>query len=230
MTIRSTFALGAVALVFSTSASAEVRRCDASLGWETTGGNVKGSITAFTGAGECGSSAVANRCRERAREAIERCVRTQYERRWDHHPINSDGSQSPDFDRNPPEACVRGANIEGYSLKMDCWTEHKDGVNPVRVCHNASGQESTVPEQFRAGVVNVSTAGDIKSALETSVCCFKDFGLQKFPDEKRVHVRLIAQSSSGNDPQKVCNMRLELEDDYEINCQRIRESVCKKKK
>jgi hypothetical protein len=79
-----------------------------------------------------------------------------------------------------------------------------------------------------AGVVNVSTAGDIKRALETSVCCFKDHGQQTFPNEEDVHVRLIAQSSSGNDPQNKCNMRLELEDDYKINCKSIRESVCRK--
>jgi hypothetical protein len=37
MTIRSTFALCALAFVVATPASAEVRHCDASLGWETTG-------------------------------------------------------------------------------------------------------------------------------------------------------------------------------------------------
>ena len=226
MSIRSTFALAALALVVATPASAEVRRCNASLGWETTGGSLKGSIIGFTGVGECGNSSVANRCRVRAREAIERCVRTQYERRWQHHPINSDGSPSPDFDRNPPEACLRAANIEGYSLKKDCWTRGKNGTNPVRVCHNETGEEAA--PDYQADVVNVSTAGDIKRALETSVCCFKDHGLQKFPNEEEVHVRLIVQSSSGNDPQKKCNMRLELEDDYEINCKRIRESVCRK--
>lgn len=228
MTIRSTFVLGALALVVATPASAEVRHCDASLGWETTGGSLKGSIIGFTGAGECGNSSVANRCRGRAREAIERCVRTQYERRWEHHSINSDGSPSPNFDRSAPEACLRAANIEGYSLKKDCWTRRKDGTNSVRVCHNESGEE-TVPTFIDPDdVENVSTAGDIKRALETSVCCFKDYGLQKFPDEEDVHVRLIARSSSGNDPQKVCNMRLELEDDYKINCKSIRESVCRK--
>jgi hypothetical protein len=230
MAIQSAFMLTVLALVLAAPTSAEVRRCDASLGWETTGGNVKGSITAFTGVGECGSKSVANRCRERAREAIERCVRTQYERRWENHPINSDGSSSPDFDRNPPEACTRGANIEGYSLKKDCWTKHIDDANPVRICHNESGQEMKVPKHIdRAGILNVSTAGDIKSALETSVCCFTDHGLQKFPNERDVHVRLIARSSSGNDPQKKCNMQLELEDDYKIDCVRIRENVCRKK-
>lgn len=229
MTIQSALVLAALALVLATPASAEVRRCDASLGWETTGGNLKGTITGFTGVGECGSSAVANRCRERAREAIERCVRTQYERRWEHHPFNSDGSPSPDFDRNPPEACVRGTNIEGYSLKKDCWTKHPEGANKVRVCHNETGQEKFSSEDIEPhGIVNVSTAGDIKRALETSVCCFKDHGLQTFPNEEAVHVRLIAQSSSGNDPQRKCNMRLELEDDYEINCKRIRENLCRK--
>jgi hypothetical protein len=76
--------------------------------------------------------------------------------------------------------------------------------------------------------VTVSTAGDIKRALETSVCCFRDHGLQQFPNVEDVHVRLIARASSGNDPQNVCNMRLELEDDYKINCKQIRESVCRK--
>ena len=78
------------------------------------------------------------------------------------------------------------------------------------------------------GVVTVSTAGDIKRALETSVCCFKDHGLQQFPNVAAVHVRLIARASSGNDPQNVCNMRLELENDYEINCTSIRQNVCRK--
>jgi len=228
MTIRSTFALGALALAVATPASAEVRRCDASLGWETTGGSLKGSIIGFTGAGECGNASVANRCRERAREAIERCVRTQYERRWEHHPINSSGAPSPNFDRSAPEACLGAANIEGYSLKKDCWTRRKDGTNSVRVCHNETGEETVPTFIDPADVVNVSTAGDIKRALETSVCCFKDHGLQKFPNEEDVHVRLIAQSSSTNDPQNVCNMRLELEDDYKINCKSIRQSVCRK--
>ena len=228
MSFRSTFALAALALVVATPASAEVRRCNASLGWETTGGSLKGSIVGFTGAGECGNSTVANRCRTRAREAIKRCVRTQYERRWEHHPFNSDGSPSPGFDRRPPEACLRAANIEGYSVKKDSWTRRKDGTNSVRVCHNVSGQE-TVPSFIDpGGVVTVSTAGDIKRALESSVCCFKDHGLQRFPDEEDVHVRLIAQSSSGNDPQKKCNMRLQLEDDYKIDCKRIRERLCRK--
>jgi hypothetical protein len=226
--IRPTFALAALALVAAAQASAEQRRCNASLGWETTGGSLKGSIIGFTGVGECGSSSVANRCRVRAREAIERCVRTQYERRWQHHPINSDGSQSPGYDRNPPEACLRGANIEGYSLKLDCWTRRTDGANPVRVCHNEDGRQRVPSFIDPDGVVTVSAAGDIKSALETSVCCFKDHGLQKFPNEEKVHVRLIARASSGNDPQKQCNMRLELEDDYEIDCKRVRETVCRK--
>jgi hypothetical protein len=229
MTIRSTFALGALALVVATPASAETRRCDASLGWETTGGSLKGGIIEFTGVGECGNASVANRCRERAREAIENCVRTQYQRRWEHHPINSTGAANPNYDRSPPEACTRGANIENYSLKKDCWTKHKDGVNSVRVCHNLSGNETTLPDFIlQEDVLTVSTAGDIKRALETSVCCFRDHGLQQFPDAKAVHVRLIARASSGNDPQKVCNMRLELEDDYVINCESIRQNVCRK--
>lgn len=229
MTIRSTLALGALALVVATPASAETRRCDASLGWETTGGSLKGGIIEFTGVGECGNASVANRCRERAREAIESCVRTQYQRRWEHHPINSTGAANPNYDRSPPEACTRGANIENYSLKKDCWTEHKDGVNSVRVCHNLSGTETRPSWVEEKDVVTVSTAGDIKRALETSVCCFRDHGLQQFPDVKDVHVRLIAQASSGNDPQNVCNMRLELEDDYKINCKDIRERVCLQK-
>lgn len=228
MSIRLTLAFAALALVVATSASAEARRCNASLGWETTGGSLKGSIIGFTGVGECGNSSVANRCRVRAREAIERCVRTQYERRWEHHPINSAGSPSPNFDRNPPEACVRAANIEGYSLKKDCWTSRKDGTNSVLVCHNDTGQEPVPTFIDPDDVVNVSTAGDVKRALETSVCCFRDHGLQKFPNEQDVHVRLIAQSSSGNDPQNKCDMRLVLEDDYKINCKSIRESVCRK--
>lgn len=220
--------LVATAMVIATPASAVVRHCDASLGWETTGGSLKGSIISFTGAGECGSRRVANRCRDRAREAIDRCVRTQWERRWEHHHINSDGSPSPNFDRSPPEACLRAANIEGYSLKKDCWTRRKDGTNSVRVCHNQTGEE-TVPTYIDSDdVVTVSTAGDIKRALETSVCCFKDHGLQTFPNEERVHVRLIAQASSGNDPQRRCSMRRVLWDDYKINCKRIRESVCRK--
>lgn len=228
MTIRSTFALGALALVVAMPASAEQRRCDASLGWETTGGNLKGGIIEFTGVGECGNDSVANRCRERAREAIESCVRTQYARRWEHHPINSTGAPSPNYDRSAPEACTRGANIENYSLKKDCWTRRIDGTNSVRVCHNESGG-GTVPSYIDPnGVVTVSTAGDIKRALETSVCCFKDHGLQQFPDVQDVHVRLIARASSSNDPQNVCNMRLELEDDYKINCKDIRERVCRK--
>jgi hypothetical protein len=228
MIVRSTFALGALALVVAMPASAEQRRCDASLGWETTGGSLKGGIIEFTGVGECGNDSVANRCRERAREAIESCVRTQYQRRWEHHPMNSTGAPNPNYDRSPPEACVRGANIENYSLKKDCWTRRKDGTNSVRVCHNESGNE-TVPSFIDpAGVVTVSTAGDIKRALETSVCCFRDHGLQQFPNVEDVHVRLIARASSGNDPQNVCNMRLELEDDYKINCKQIRESVCRK--
>lgn len=229
MTIRSTFALGALVLVAATPASAEVRRCNASLGWETTGGNLMGGIIEFTGVGECGNASVANRCRERAREAIESCVRTQYARRWEHHPINSTGAPDPNYDRSAPEACTRGANIENYSLKKDCFTKHAEVENSPRVCHNVSGDEKVDDHIDPTGVVNVSTAGDIKRALETSVCCFKDHGLQTFPNVKDVHVRLIARASSGNDPQNACNMRLELEDDYKIDCESIRQNVCRKK-
>ena len=175
MTIRSTFALGALALVVATPASAETRRCDASLGSvRPTGGSLKGGIIEFTGVGECGNDLVANRCRERAREAIESCVRTQYQRRWEHHPINSTVRRIriTTAARRKPARVAR--DIENYSLKKDCWTKHKEGVNSVRVCHNLSGDE-TVPSFIdKADVVTVSTAGDVKRALETGVSRFRD--------------------------------------------------------
>lgn len=234
---RITLILSVFLILFSLTmfmpapASAAVRRCNASLGWETTGGNVKGGIIGFTGVGKCGNS-VPNRCRTRASAAIERCVRTQYERRWEHNPINSNGSPSPGFDRSPPEACLRAANIENYSLKKDCWTRRINDENSVLTCHNISGSESSVPDYIDPnGVVNVSTAGDVKSALETSVCCFNrqrvPWGVD-FPDPEDVHVRLIAQSSSGNDPQRKCNQRIVLSDNYKINCKRVRENICKR--
>jgi hypothetical protein len=212
-------------LLVAGPASAETRRCNASLGWETTGGSLRGAIDSFKGVGECGSPAVANRCRTRAREAVERCVQTQWERRWEHHPINSDGTPSPGFDRSPPEACLLAANIEGYSLKKDCWTERKDGANARNICHNAQAHSSNIREE---DIITVSTGGDIKSALETEVCCFFENGTHEFSNNEEVHVRLIAQASSGNDPQKKCNMRRVLSDDYKINCTRVRQSVCRR--
>ena len=78
-------------VLFTTQVGATTRHCDANYVWETTGGSIRGSFGAFKGKGECGQS-VPNRCRIRARNAIERCAKVHWEKRWD---------------RKVPEACIQ---------------------------------------------------------------------------------------------------------------------------
>lgn len=213
---RQIVILAALAFFVAAPASAATRHCDATYLWETTGGSL-GPVPfgEFRARGGCGNN-VPNRCRIRARQAAESCIKTQWERRWEHHPIHSDGTQDVGFDRNSPEACTQGNNVLDYDLTTVCATERKDGLNANRVCHSEA-HPSNIAERK-----TVATKGDIKSALETEVCCkFRD-GLHEFKNERDVHVRLLARIS-GN---KNCPKNLALSSDYKINCKRVRETIC----
>ncbi|MDJ0592296.1 MAG: hypothetical protein QNJ72_20270 [Pleurocapsa sp. MO_226.B13] len=199
--------------VFMTaSASAAVRRCDATYEWQTTGGTIgPKSFGKFTAKGECGSTAP-NNCRDRAREAAQRCIGTQWERRWQHYEFNPDG-----FDSNAPEACLEAANIEDYDLTTKC-DKRKDNFDPKAICHKNVNKSNAIP-------VTVARKGDIKAALEARVCCIFEEGKYQFPNNEDVHVRLSAHtwSNSGN---KRCRSNQDLSSDYKIDCTRVRKSVC----
>lgn len=211
------FALFAIAI--TSQASAAERRCNAAIVWETTGGSVKGTLDTFTGVGKCGRT-VPNRCRKRARAAIERCAKTHYDRRWTHYPTDNRGSPTPSYDRNPPEACTRGAGIEGYTMRKRCEKHPTDGR---RICNNSAAGQNV--RQGRA-FVEVSKPGNIKHALEASVCCFKDHGLKRYQNPNKVHVRLKALASSSNNNNRHCKLNTLLEDNYVINCTNVRANLC----
>lgn len=204
--------------VFMTApASAVERRCDATYEWQTTGGTI-GPIRfgEFTARGECGTT-VPNRCRIRAREAAQRCIGTQWERRWQHHRFNPDGTLNVAFDPNPPEACLEAANIENYDLTTICT---KPLHNRQDICFEVL-DTSLNPQN-----IPLNSRGDIKTALEAEVCCKYEQGQRQFPDNENVRVRLSARtsSSSGNEN---CRGNQNLSSDYKIDCNRVRESVCR---
>ena len=216
------FFLAALGLVAASASDAAERNCDGAIVWETTGGSVSGTLDQFTGTGRCGDT-VPNRCRTRARAAIESCARTHWERRWTHYPTDNQGAPTPDYDRDPPEACTSGAGITGYTMRKRC---EKHPTDESRVCNNEGlGQHVRAGRQF----VEVSKAGNIKDALEASVCCFRRHGLEgpgDYPNPSKVHVRLKVLASNSAQSQH-CRLNVELEDDYEINCSRVRETLCR---
>lgn len=222
--LRYTFILMALVIFIESDASAAERRCDGAIVWETTGGTVKGTLDQFTGVGKCGDS-VPNRCRKRARAAIEQCAKTQYSRRWEHYPTDNRGVPTPDYDRAVPEACLGAAGIEGYTMQKFC---EKHPTDNNRVCNNeADGRRKNTSHDF----VEVSKPGNIKHALEASVCCLKGHGIhpvsggRDYSNPSKVHVRLKVLASN-RDSNKHCKLNVELEDDYIIDCTSVRANLC----
>lgn len=138
--------------------------------WQTTGGSI-GPIAFgdFTARESCGA-ATASSCRERARESAARCMRTQWENRWIHHPRKPNGKPNRFYKNSPPRACLNASQVSGYDL-----SKTKFGTK-------------------------LASAGDIKSRLEAEVCCLYGNGAYQYKNNERVHVRLIAhtKSSGGN--------------------------------
>jgi len=213
-----------VGFFVSTSLSADVvRRCDADFLWQTTGGSI-GPIPfgEFTARGNCGSKTVANRCRKRARAAAVQCMRTQWEKRWKHHPRKPNGEINTAYDAGPPEACLNAAKVEGYDLSIDCPTMRITGQHPNRdVICDLDAHPNNIAES-----VKLASSGDIKSRLEAEVCCLYKLGAHQFSNNEEVHIRLIARtkSSSGN---KNCKNNEVLSSNYKINCTEVREQYCR---
>ena len=214
MVKRITLILSAVLILFSLTvfmiapASAAVRRCDARYEWQTTGGSI-GPIRfgEFTAKGECGSTAP-NKCRDRARKAAKSCIKQQWDNRWNYY------QQNPDI---IPQRCSEANNIENYDLTTVC--VKRQGGNPQGICFNVIDSSVAAPPLILA------RRGDIKSALETRVCCKFEQGRYEFPNNQDVHVRLSARtlSSSGNNR---CSHNEVLSSDYKIDCTRVRRNVC----
>ncbi|WP_135501105.1 hypothetical protein [Roseovarius aestuariivivens] len=209
-----------VLITFTTPpAFAESRHCDAGYLWETTGGTFGGWLDGFSARGSC-PAINPNKCRTQAKSRAVRCMRTQWENRWSHHPFNRDGTQDDGYTRDAPEACLAAAEIKGYDLTRTCVQERKDGHDPAAICHDGVHPTNVKKQKV------VATRGDVKSALETQVCCFFREGKYQFQNNASVHVRLVAITNSGNDPQKKCSSRRTLTDDYVIDCNRVRAQVC----
>lgn len=197
------------------------RSCNAEYQWQSTGGSI-GPVpfASFTATGSCGNTSVANRCRKRARAAAVQCMKTQWDRRWPHHPITSTGAPDPNYDRQPPEACSSGAKISGYSLAIRCPTKRKTGQhpNPAVIC-DFDAHSSNIAES-----VLLAARGDIKSRLEAEVCLIYKNGAHQFSNNSKVHVKLIARTRNGSN-NRHCRHTSVLSTDYKIDCNRVRERV-----
>ena len=195
-------ALAILALFFSTlSADALTRRCEGLYRWETTGGSIGGSFTFFTSLGTCGD-AVPNRCRIRARQAAERCIRTHWETRWD---------------RRTPEACLNAAGISNYDTSLSCYVR-TDGVGREGCLFDRPG---AAPIQNPSPVIVRS--GDLKGLLEAQVCCAYRNGEHQFPNPGDVRVRLSYETKGQTDH---CQASGVLSNDYGIDCAKVRREVC----
>ena len=205
-------ALGAALLaamfvtVGNSTAEAASRHCKAAYVWETTGGSISGSFSPFEGRGTCGS-AVPNRCRERARDAISRCARVHWDKRWD---------------RDVPEACVNtGTNstVKNYSTRLTC---QRAATSQPSQCYV---QGITQPSGSNVSILTevIAKNGDIKTRLEGEVCCAYKGGNHKFQNNRKIHVRLKYRSWGDNR----CSRTETLSNDYEINCQSFRQKYCR---
>jgi hypothetical protein len=189
-------------VLFTSQVGAATRHCDANYVWETTGGSIQGSFGAFKGKGECGKN-VPNRCRIRARNAIERCAQVHWEKRWD---------------REIPEACIQNnsdSTVVGYNLALKCsyypgrenegcWVDPLDNSLP------------TLPR-------TISSSGDIKQRLEGEVCCVYKNGNHQYKDNSNVEVRLSFRSRGDNH----CGGGGQLSSSsYKIDCKQFREQYC----
>ena len=189
----------------SGTAEAATRHCKGVYAWETTGGSLKGSFAQFEGRGTCGN-AVPNRCRERARNAIAKCARVHWEKRWD---------------REVPEACIyTGTNstVKGYGLTLRCErlaSGQKSACYVQGISQPSGSNVQTVMEV-------IAKKGDIKTRLEAEVCCAYKGGNHRFQNNRNVHVRLSYRSSGDNR----CNRTETLSSDYEINCKSFRQKYC----
>ena len=187
------------------AADAASRHCKGVYAWETTGGSIKGSFAQFEGRGTCGS-AVPNRCRERARNAIGKCARVHWEKRWD---------------REVPEACIyTGTNstVKGYGLTLRCErlaSAQKSACYVQGISQPSGSNAQTVME-------TIARKGDIKTRLEAEVCCAYKGGNHDFQNNRKVHVRLSYRSSGDNR----CNRTETLSSDYKIDCQSFRQTYC----
>ena len=219
---QATLSICLLSMLSSASLYATTRSCNAEYQWQTTGGSI-GPIpfASFTASGSCGNKAVANRCRKRARAAAVQCMKTQWDRRWTHHPITSTGAPDPGYDREPPEACSSGAKVKGYSLAKTCPTERKTGQHPdPNVVCDYDAHTNNIAES-----VTISAKGDIKSRLEAEVCCIYKNGAHQYSNNSKVHVRLIALTRN-NDNNPNCRHKSVLSSDYKINCSKVREQLC----
>ncbi len=188
--------------VLAAPVTAAERHCDARYTWETTGGSHKGTFARFQGRGLCGDSAP-NRCRKRARAAIESCARVHWEKRWD---------------RTVPEACVfrnTDSTVKNYDLTKRCarygWQE-----SPACWAFLDNGSETNVVTDVMA------TKGDLKASLEAEVCCVYKNGNHKFDNNRKVHVR-AGWTITGD---KFCPGGGNFSNDYVINCQAFRSAHC----
>lgn len=212
-------------VLFLTShlANSKTRRCDASYAWQTTGGSI-GPVPfgSFKAKGNCSFFENANKCRKRAKASVLRCSRTNWETRWEYHPLNSDGSSDGAYNQGKPEACTNASRVENYDLTRRCVTERKTGQhpNPNVVC-DTDAHTNNIKKS-----VKVSNDGDIKSRLEAEVCCFYQDGAYNFSNNQKVHVRLLIKAWSNNDNNKHCKVNETLSPDYKINCTNIRERLC----
>lgn len=189
-------------------AADKIRHCDGEYRWETTGGSLNGEFGALTAYGK---KSTAKNARKAARSALMDCFQAHWDERWL---------------GKVPDRCKIGAKVERYDLKTTC-NRRTDGRNPERICDN-SGHGS-----LTRTIVDVPN-GDLKQALEVQVCCLHtDNAGNPYPfgNEKSVFVRLSGHSWSTNTRpgyQQECNGARQLSDNYEINCQKVRDTICKR--
>ncbi|MEJ2042773.1 MAG: hypothetical protein P8X74_02690 [Reinekea sp.] len=184
-----------------------IRRCDGEYRWQTTGGSYHGEFGKLTAYGKKSTS---KNARKAARGALMDCFQAQWDKRWD---------------REVPDRCKIGAKVETYDLDTLC-ERRTDGHNASAgyVC-DSSGHSSN-----RKTIVDVRN-GDIKTALEVQVCCMYRNGVATFNPENSVFVRLSGHSWSNNTHhsfQQECNGKRLLSNNYEIDCTRVRDTICKR--
>jgi hypothetical protein len=193
-----------VAIGIAPNAQALERHCDAVYTWETTGGSAKGTFGNFNGQGECGNVTVANRCRIRARSAIETCVATHWAKRGD---------------AEVPESCIENSSdrtVIGYDMSLRCTWKVGD---PPSACWVVRTLQPNVAYKNRL----IASKGDIKAKLEGEVCCAYQNGNHTFSNNSSVLVRLSYRTSGDNN----CSGGGTLSDSYKINCTAVRQNFCR---
>ncbi len=182
------------------------RHCDAVYVWETTGGSRSGSFAAFKGKGKCGDS-VPNRCRIRARNAVNQCIQVHWNKRWE---------------RTLPEACIQTSSdstVVGYDLTLKC--ERLASSRKEECFVNGIVQNQSPP--LATKVETIASRGDIKARLEGEVCCAFNNGNHKFSNLRDVHVSLKYRTRGNNH----CPGSGVLSHDYKIDCHNVRKKFCR---